>query len=182
MIASRGLVVNPKHIGLVNKRKEFLNLILCGICATSSSSSLKKLFKSFPVYIIEFIRRVCCFFNQGNRATRLKEIQLQAGIKDPNTVLSYVSVRWESLLHCSERALNLWRYIKICVDESDSILKQEISDPEYELYVYLLYVLLHKLTGYIVYFQNSDLLFDKVMDKIKGAYILFTRMLLKPKH
>jgi len=97
-------------------------------------------------------------------------------------VISYVSERWESLLLCVERSLKLWPYLKTCLEDSDSVLLESLKDPEYELYSYLLYVFLHKLVGYIIYFQKPNLLLDQVIEKMKEAFILFSRMLLKTKY
>ena len=46
----------------------------------------------FPLYILEFIKKVCSYFNAGNRRTRLKEIQ-QEGVKEPLQILRYVEIR-----------------------------------------------------------------------------------------
>ena len=104
------------------------------------------------------------------------------GIKEPLEVLHYVDTRWESLLNCVERLLKLWDHLKESLQSTDSRLKEEIADPEYNLYIYALYILLHKFIGYVIYFQKITLLYDQVFDKMKESYVLFGRMLLKSKY
>ena len=55
----------------------------------------------------------------------------------------------------------------------------DINDYEYKLYIYVLYILLYKLSGYITFFQKPTLYWDQVLEKMKESYILFGRMLLK---
>ena len=183
MISSEGLVVDPKGEGVINKlTKEMPNLIFIRDMCHVFNLIVQEAVKEFPAYILQFVRNLCSYFNAGLRSNRLKEVQVKAGVKLPLEMPTYYDKRWESLLQCIERILNIWKYLEICLVEDDSPLKEEIQDPEYYLYVYLLYVLLHKLVGYIIYFQKPNLLFDKVIDKIREAYILFIKMLLKPEY
>ena len=70
----------------------------------------------FPAHILQFVKRVCTYFTSGQRSPKLKELQIQAEVKEPLEVLRYVESRWESLLHCIERILKLWEYL----EKSDS--------------------------------------------------------------
>ena len=166
--------------GLYNRLKEDITHLvhikdLCHCYNIVCEQALKE----FPVYIISFIRKVCSYFNIGQRSSRLKEVQIQAGEKEPVKILRYIEDRWSSLLHCAERILRLWKSLQLYFEEAESTLKTEINDPEYELYIYLLVILLHKTVGYIVLFQKSDLLWDCVYEKMKESFTLFSRFLLK---
>ena len=112
----------------------------------------------------------------------LKEVQLKAEVKTPLEMPNYVPARCESLLECVERMLNLWKYLEISLNDGDCSLKNDIKNPEYHLYIYLIYILLHKLVGYIIFFQKSTMLYDQTFEKTKESYVLFARMILKPKH
>lgn len=181
MISSTGLAVNPNGAGVINRlSKEIPSLIFVRDMCHIFNLIVEEATKQFPAYILQFLRGLCSYFNSGLRSNKLKEAQAKAGVKEPLEMLTFVDTRWESLLQCIERTLKLWKYLEICLAEEDSSLKEDIEDPEYQLYLYLLYVLLHKLTGYIIYFQKPNLLFDKVVDKIIEGYILFMRMILKP--
>jgi len=138
--------------------------------------------KVFPVYIIQFIKKTCSFFNKGQRYQGLKKHQQARNRPNPLEVLRYIEERWFTLLDCSERILLLWEEIETYLEEgTDSPLKDDFKNPEYKLYVYLLTILLHRLVGYINAFQKPDLLFDQVIKKVKQGYIIFGRMLLKDK-
>ena len=130
--------------------------------------------QQFPVYVLQFVKKICAYFNTSQRSSKLREIQLNAGIKEPLEVFASKIVSWESLFNCIERILKLWPDIKLRLDETDSFLKGDINDPEYELYGYLLYVFLHKLTRYIVTFQKSNLLFEQVIDKMREIFFFPT--------
>jgi len=182
MNSSKGNQVETSGQGVVNRlTKDNPSLIFVGDMCHLFNLVVEEALQQFPAYVLQFVKKICAYFNTGQRSSKLREIQLNAGIKEPLEVLSYKSIRWESLFHCIERILKLWLYIKLCLDETDSFLKGDINDPEYELYGYLLYVFLHKLTRYIVVFQKSNLLFDQVIDKMREAYIIFSQMLLKKK-
>jgi len=180
MISNRELKVDPKGAGVVNRLyKETPNLIFIRDMCHIYNLRIEKALDGFPCYVIQFIVKLCSYFNTGNRSVRLKEIQSQDGVTEPLEVRSYCSTRWESLLSCTERILSLWKYIEIYLEETDLSLKNDIKDPEYYLYTYLLHVLLHKLISYITTFEKSSLLFDQVYEKIKEGYTIFARMLLK---
>ena len=78
----------------------------------------------------------------------------------------------------AERILDLWIYIKKYFEEASCSLAEKFLDSEYEFYTYLVYIL-HKLFGYNIYFQNSNLLYDEIYTKIQEGFLLFSKMLLK---
>ena len=180
MISSKGSVVNPKGKGLANRLVNDLTHVIhirdrCHLYNLICEDALK----TFPVYILHFVKKVCAHFSSAQRSNSLREIQIAAGEKTPLSILRYVDIRWESLVQCSERILKLWEHLINFFKGTDASLKEEIQDPEYKLYTYLLYILLHKLSGYTVFFQRPALLWDQVFEKMKESYIVFARMLLK---
>ena len=182
MVSSKGPEVDKNGQGVVNRlTKDNPSLIFVGDMCHLLNLIVEEALQQFPAYITQFIKKLCAYFNAGQRGSKLREIQINAGVKEPLEVLSYKSIRWESLLYCVERVLKLWPYLKSCLKDADTYLKEDINDPEYELYSYMLYVFLHKLIGYIIFCQKSNMLFDQVFEKLRKAYIHFSRMLLKKK-
>ena len=169
-----------KGAGLSNRlMKDISHLVhvrdLCHLYNLIYEDALQEL----PVFAIEFIKQICSYFGKGLRDNRLREIQLESGVKKPLSVIGFVEIRWTSMLNSVERILDLWIYIKKYFEEVSCSLAEKFLDPEYELYTYLVYILLHKLFGYNIYFQNSNLLYDEIYTKIQEGFLLFSKMLLK---
>ena len=169
-----------KGAGLANRlMKEVNHLVhirdLCHLYNLIYEDALEE----FPVYIVQFIKQVCAYFNKGLRDNALKETQLENGVKKPLSVLGFKEIRWTSLLTSVERILDLWIHIKKYFEEVDNSLGEKFNDPEYHLYSYLLYLLLHKLIGYNIYFQNPYLLYDEIVAKLKEGFLLFSKMVFK---
>ena len=155
MISSKGLVVDPKGEGVINKlTKEIPNLIFIRDMYHVFNLIVQEAVKEFPAYILQFVRNLCSYFNSGLRSNQVK-----AEVKLPLEMPTHYDKRWKFLLQCIEKILNFWKYLEICLVEDDSPLKEEIQDPEHYLYVYLFYVFFHKFVGYIIYFQKPNLLF-----------------------
>ena len=183
MISSLDRKVDPMGAGLVNRlTKESESLIFIRDLCHAFNLVAQKAIEGLPKYIEQFIRKICSFMNSGNRNARFKELQKEKGIKEPLEILDYTETRWESLLNCTARILNVWSHLKQFFSETDSSLKDEIHNPEYHLYSYLLYILLHKIIGYVIYFQTPDLLLYQVFQKIKQAYTLCVRLVMKEEH
>ena len=136
--------------------------------------------KACPLYIIDFIKKICSHFNTGLRANEFEEIQRNLGIEEPLKILKFKEIRWLSLEQCTHRVLLLWNSLMEYFKLHDSGLKSCFEEPEYKLYSQLLYILLHKLNSYNVEFQKAQLFLDHVLFKIKEGYLLFSKMLFKP--
>lgn len=138
--------------------------------------------KAFPKYIIDFLQKICSYFNNGLRANSLEQIQREQGVKEPLNILKFKEIRWLSMEQCAHRIIVLWEHLLKYFSNSESDLKLGFTEPEYKLYVQLLYVLLHKLNHYNVEFQKAELFIDHVLFKIKEGYLLFAKMILKSSH
>ena len=99
--------------------------------------------KSFR-YILYTLSRRRILISTGQRNKKLIEVQIQASVKNQVEVTSYVSARWSSLLGSVERILDLWPYLKMCIQGPESRLYSMIKDPETYLYTYSLNLLLHQ--------------------------------------
>ena len=148
---------------------------LCHLYNLICEAALEEL----PLYATQFLKRVCAHFQKDLASNRLEQIQLQAGIAEPLTILRYIDIRWTSLLEASERILNLWTYLVAYFKDANSVLSSKFADSEYHLYTYLTYILLHKLLGYLTYFENAELLYNDVFDKLREVYCLFAKLILK---
>ena len=171
---------NPEGCGLVNRIKKELPHVRdpCHSLNLVIDDALKEI----PVYIISFLRKTCAYFSPGQRRSHFRELQEKDEVKEPLGILSYVSIRWESLCLCTERIIKVWKYLKIYFKNEDSSLSKEIEEPEYEVFAYLLSTLLHRLTGEIVFFQKPKLLFDHAWEKFKECYTLVSRLILKKEY
>ena len=180
LISYKDIEVNIAGQGLVNRmKKELPHIVHIRDSCHAFNLIIDKALENLPVYITQFIKKISSHFSSSQRRCIFKEIQLREGEKSPLGVLSYVESRWESLCLCTERIIKVWKYLKIYFKDAEVPMIEEFEDPEYECYVYLVYILLHKLTGYIVFFQKPKLLFDQGWDKFKESYTLFARLLLK---
>jgi len=135
--------------------------------------------EAFPKYIINFITNICSHFSRSSqRRYKLAEIQIKEGCKKPLEVLIFKDIRWLSLTECTNRVLELWKYLEIYFQDSDSDLK-ELFTEEYLLLAQLLSCLLNKLAYFNKYFQKDTLLYNQVIDKIREGFTIFGQMLLK---
>ena len=113
MISSQGSQVDPKGKGFVNRfSKEIQGLIFIRDVCHLYNLVLDDALSTYPAYILQFIKRICAYFNTGHRSCKLKEIQVKNGIKEPLEVLHCVDTRWESLLNCVEHLLKLCDHLK----------------------------------------------------------------------
>jgi len=183
LISCRGLEVDPSGQGLVNRiKKEMPHIVHIRDACHAFNLVIEKALENFPNYIIQFIKKVSSHFSSAQRKNAFKEIQLKQGEKIALGVLSYKEIRWESLCLCTERIIKLWKYLKIYFKDTDFPMEEEFDDPEYECYLYLAYILLHKLTGYIVLFQRPKMIFEQAWEKFKESYTLFARLILKKEY
>ena len=128
MISSSGLLVDLNGAGVVNRlTKDNPNLFYIRDVCHVFNVVVEQALKGFPAYVLQFVRNVFAYFGVGQRNIHLKEIQ-RRGETEPVLMLSYVQTRWESLLECTNRIKILWKYIKICLDESDSTIKEDINN------------------------------------------------------
>jgi len=175
---TKALVIQGQ--GLSNRlMKEVRHLIhIRGLCHLYNLVC-EKAIGELPIFIIEFIKQVCSYFDKGLRDNRPREIQSEAGVKKPISILGFIKIRWTSLLSSVERILDLWPFLEKYFQEEECLLGKKVQDPEYHLYSYLVYILLHKLMGYTIYFQDPHLLYDEIEAKIREGYLLFRRCYLK---
>ena len=128
--------------------------------------------KEFPLYVINFIKKVCSYFRgSAQRKACLSEIQLSAGVLAKNVIKikKYVDTRWLSLRECTDSIIKLWRYLLIFVDKEDTPFEESFNS-ETQLYLSLLSCLLNKIDYYCKYFQEPNLFYDRIIDKMRNSY------------
>jgi len=139
----------------------------------------KALDEAFPYYVRQFLRQVSAHFSTAQRRAKLIEVQIELGISEPKGMLQFKEIRWNNLLDLSKRIIDLWNpLIQYFKKESSSDLKDNFNE-EYYLLVNLLHLLLSHLHHYIIYFQQENLYYSKVLSKIKESYTLACHFVLK---
>ena len=70
MISSRGESIDPNGAGVVNRLvKDNPNLIFVRDLCHLYNLIIEEAMETMPLYIVEFIRKICAYFNKGHRST-----------------------------------------------------------------------------------------------------------------
>jgi len=116
------------------------------------------------------------------RRARFKEVQLELqekGVTDIRPILKYSPSRWSSLFEASERIKLLWFSLEKYFDEIPN--KRSLPDlsQKNNLYLDLLCSLLKRVNSHLVFFQDDNHDYSRIMPKIRETFCLMSELILK---
>lgn len=176
-----GRNMSGKNKGLSTRLQEdYTHLVYIGDLCHIYDNICEEGLKGFPKHILEFIKGICNYFaHSPQRKSELRDIQVERGAKQTLDPLRYIETRWFSLLHCTDRILELWPDLKVFFKANDTRFYNQINDPEFYLLTLLLQCLLNRLQYYQKIFQDPFMFPNRVLEKIRECFTLFCRVLLK---
>jgi len=139
---------------------------------------LKKALKAFPESVLNIITGISTHFNYSSqRRACLEEIQIENNLPQL-TVLNFVLTRWLSMRETVKRILDIWKSLILYFSQHGSKKEKDYCTPSNEVYLRILYILLDQINGYNVYFQEDNIFYNDIIEKIQECFVLFYNMLV----
>lgn len=129
-----------------------------------------------PDYILKLIVNFHTMLKTSHRKQNFSVLQHQLGLPN-HQIPRFFAVRWLSLEHCVNRALEQWQalfiFSKILAKKNDPVGKKvytAMKRPETKCYLYLLQHTTRQLNLLNKFFQRDDVVIDQCTDHIEKTY------------
>jgi len=178
--ADQGSNMIGNEKGLCSRlKKQFPYIIVVKDFSHIYNTIFKKGLKAVPESIIKIITEICKHFGYSTqRKACLDEIQIENNMPRLG-VMNFSETRWLSLRDCLKRILDIWSSLGLYFEAYGTKKEKGYFDEKNEAYLRVLYILIDQLSNYNVFFQQENIYFDEILEKIQESFVLFYNMVAK---
>ena len=168
------------NVGISTRlKKVFQHIIDMKDISHGLHNVFKKAYEMINLDIRNIVTGISSHFHSSSKASGLLKETLIAINMEPLEILHQSMTRFLSMRNCIQRLLDLWPGLLNYFSKYGNKTHKSYFTPENEIHLRVLSLLVNNVVDMNEYFQDDDLLYNEVFEKIKHGYVTMANIILK---